>query len=73
MPAPTTEERFTRGRMVLHRILPAREQAGVGRVMGVVHGFYNQGTWVVVQWPGGHVGCSRPGNLELLIEGDETP
>lgn len=76
MPAPTTEERFTRGRTVRHTMIPVGGGHNTGRVLGVVQGFYKQGTWVVIMWAGGVVGCVRPQYLELLREGksaDETP
>lgn len=66
MPAPTTEQKFARGCMVAHTMVPAGVGHNNGRVMGVAQGFYNTGTWVIVMWAGGMVGCVRPQYLELL-------
>lgn len=70
MAAPTTEERFTRGRMVQHRLI-LNPDRNIGRVLGIVQD-YRGITWVVVAFPGGLVSCVRCRNLELLTKGD-TP
>ena len=61
--------------MVRHLMVPVGGGHNTGRVMGVVQGFYKTGTWVVVQWAGGAIGCTRPQYLELLRgkHGKETP
>lgn len=64
-------DNFRRGRMVRNTLLPAGELAGKGRVLATTTD-YRGHIYVVVQWPRGYVGCSRPRNLELLKD-EVTP
>lgn len=64
-------EQLPRGKMVSHRLLTGKRKTG--RVLGHVATFNVPArTWVVVQWEGGLVACSRPKWLETLREANPT-